>query len=442
MGPMALKLHKYQTKVFESKARFIGAISGIRGGKTTCGAAWLCQKIYEDYQKAQEDPKYLLGDYLIVAPTNNVLAQATLPKFKEFFPKDWGMWKEQPKHYFQLAWNRRLPDGRDSGEPARIFVRSMDDPNAVEGMEAMAIWADEVGFMKDSAWVALRGRTSITQAPILMTSTPYSMNWFFTEIYKRWKDGNPDYDVVQWGSGENPVFPKDELEKARQELPKELFDRRYMGKFTRLEGLAYPEFEEDTHVVKPFDIPSQGLVFAGADFGYNNPNAIVYIWEDPKEHIYYVFKEFYRSKVLLKDIANSIKNVSPAYVLADTQAAQNIAELRRFYGIRGIKEADKVKDLGIQRIRTLLKEGRLKFFEGRVPNTIDEIKSYHYAPPKPDGTSTEKLVDKHNHAMDALRYAFSKNWQGLYRNKAHKNYKAILRRRMERLAPDNPLTGY
>lgn len=432
---MALKLHKFQTKVFESKARFIGAISGIRGGKTTCGAAWLCQRIYQDYEAGRR------GDYLIVAPTNNVLAQATLPKFKEFFPRDWGIWKEQPKNYFQLSWTRKKPDGSSTSEPCRIFVRSMDDPNAIEGMEALAIWADEVGFMKDAAWVALRGRTSITKAPILMTSTPYSMNWFYSDIYKRWKEGNPDYDVIQWGSGENPAFPQDELEKAKAELPKELFERRYMGKFTRLEGLAYPEFDEDEHVVKPFQIPNKGLVFAGADFGYNNPNAIVYIWEDPEKKIYYVFKEFYKAKVLLKDIAYSIQSMQPSYVLADTQAAQNIAELKRFHGVRCIRSADKVKDIGIERIRTLLIEKRLKFFS-TCKNTIEEIQSYHYAPPKSDGTSTEKLVDKYNHAMDALRYAFSKPLQGLYVNRANRDYKKILQNRMARIAPQNPLTGY
>lgn len=438
---MGLKLHKYQTKVFESKKRFIGAISGIRGGKTTVGAAWLCQKIYEDYTAG------VRGDYLIAAPTNNVLAQATLPKFKEFFPSDWGVWKEQPKHFFQLNWNKKTPDGKETNEPCRIYVRSMDDPNAVEGMETLAIWADEVGFMKDSAWVALRGRTSITQAPILMTSTPYSMNWFYTEIYKRFKEGNPDYDVIQWGSGENPVFPQEELEKAKRELPKEMFERRYMGKFTRLEGLVYPEFEEDEHVVEPFDIPSNGLVFAGADFGYNNPNAIVYIWESPKtedkpQSVYYVFKEYYRGKVLLQDLARSIRSVNPKYVLADNQGAQNIAELKRFHGIRQIKPCEKVKGIGVERIRTLLKEGRLKFFKGRTPNTLDEIKELHYKPPKIDGSSTEEIVKKNNHAMDALEYAFSKSWQGLYSNRVHKDYKAILRSRMERLQPDNFITGY
>jgi phage terminase large subunit len=432
---VALKLHKYQTKVVESKARFIGAVSGKRGGKTTIGATWLCQKIYEDYQAGRR------CNYLVVAPTYGVLIQATLPKFKELFPKDWGVWKEQPKSYFQLNWKLKLPDGTQTEEPCRIFVRSMDDPNSIEGMEVAAIWADEVGFMKEGAWAALQGRTAISMAPILMTSTPYSMNWFYTDVYKVWKEGDKDYDIIQWRSIDNPAFPQKEYDRAKKKMPKVLFDRIYGGQFTRLEGLAYPEFDEEEHIVKPFPIPNKGLVFGGADFGYNNPNALLYIWEDPDKKIYYVFKEFYKAKVLLKDLAYSINSIGPSYVLADTQASQNIAELRRFHGIRCIKEADKVKNIGVERIRTLLLEKRLKFFS-TCNNTIEEIKAYHYAPPKMDGSSTEKLVDKNNHAMDALRYAFSRPLQGLYKNRAQKNYKYILRKRMERLAPHNPRTGY
>lgn len=432
---MKLKLHAFQTKVFESKARFTAAIAGKRGGKTVCGATWLCQRIYQDYQAGKR------GNYLIIAPTNSTIIQATMPTFKQFFPKDWGTWKEAPKSYFQLNWNVTGIDGKDTDEPARIFVRSMDDPNAIEGMDVLAIWADEVGFMKDSAWPAIEGRSTTHRCPVLMTSTPYSMNWVYTKIYKPFKDGDPDYNVIQWRSVDNPNFSKKEFERLKRSMTKALFERLHGGQFTRLEGMVYPDFDEEEHVVKPFPIPSTGVVFAGADFGHNNPNAIVYIWKNPETNVFYVFKEYYKSKVLLKDIAYSINSINPAYVLADSQAAQNIAELKRFHGIKQIKPADKVKEVGFQRINALLRENRLKIFSTCV-NTIDEIKSYHYKPPSPDGSSKEEVVDKFNHCMDALRYAFSRAIAGLYTHRPHKNYKAILAARMARLAPDNQITGY
>lgn len=401
---MEITLHRQQDKVLDSKARFIGVVSGIRGGKTTIGAIWLLQQIQADYQSGQ------LGDYVICAPTNKILDQSTLPKFKEYFPKDWGVWKEQ-KSYFELSWTRP-----NSTEPCRIFVRSLDEPDSIEGMECRAAWIDECGKVKQQGWINVQGRLSVTKGRAILTTTPYAVNWFYRDIVARARGGDPEYDVITWSSIDNPVFPKDEFEKRKKELPKAIFERRYMGLFTRLEGLVYPEFDEEKHIVDSFDIPQTWLKFGGMDFGKSNPNAILCIAQDPDTKTFYVYREFYQAETLLKTLSQYLHNQDLAYVLADTQAAQNILELNKFYGNRNVKTADKNKDTGIARIRGLLAEDRLRFFRGRTDKTVEEIQEYHYAPPDADGDNKDKTVDKRNHCMDALRYAFSRPMQGLYRD--------------------------
>lgn len=401
---MELTLHKNQDRVLDSKARFIGVVSGIRGGKTTIGAIWLLQQIQADYQSGR------FGDYLICAPTNKILDQSTLPKFKEYFPSDWGAWKEQ-KSYFELAWKRP-----GSMEPCRIFVRSLDEPDAIEGMECLSAWVDECGKIKQQGWINVQGRLSVTKGRAILTTTPYAVNWFYRDIVSRFNNGDKDYDLITWASSDNPAFPKDEFDRAKRTLPKAIFERRYLGQFTRLEGLVYPEFDETEHVVDPFDIPDNWVRFGGLDFGKSNPNAILCIAEDPDTKIFYVYKEFYQSETLLKTLSQFLHNQNLSYVFADTQAAQLIMELNRFYGNRNVRPADKAKDTGIPRIRGLLSENRLKFFRGMTPRTVDEILEYHYAAPDADGFNNDKTVDKNNHAMDALRYAFSKPISGLYLN--------------------------
>lgn len=426
-----IKLHEKQDKVIESKARYIGVISGIRGGKTTIGAIWLCHRMWQDFQAGK------MGDYLIAAPTHKILEQSTLPKFKEFFPRDWGEWKEG-KSCFELKWKRN-----GTNEPCRIFVRSMDDPNSIEGMECLAIWADEVGQMRGESWPNMVGRVSITQGPILMTSTPYSMNWFYTEIYKKWREGNPLFEVISWSSSDNPAFPKEEYDNARKILPSAVFERRYNGKFTRMEGLVYPEFDDDRHLVDPFPIPANGLRFGGLDFGRSNPNAVVCIWEDPDTKVYYIYKEFYRSEVLLNELAAFLKAENLSYILADTQASQLIAELNQYYGVRSVKEADKGIEVGVERIRSLLIEDRLKFFRNRTPRTVDEIKEYHYEASSLDRNAREKPVAKNNHAMDALRYAFSRPLQGLFSQKPNFDKKRLYSAKRRMMTQDvDPVTGY
>lgn len=422
-------LHPAQDRVFESAARFIICVSGIRGGKTTIGALWLLTRIQADRAAG------IFGDYLICAPNAKFLNQATVPKFREYFPSDWGEWREQ-KSEFVLNWNRK-----DSNEPCKIFVRSMDDPEAVEGMDALAAWADEIGKMKAGAWEAITGRLSARKGPAIATTTPYASMWFYNDVFKKAIEGDENYENITWASIDNPAFPPEEFERKRKELPKALFERRYCGKFTRLEGLVYPEFDEDIHVVEPFKIPKEWTLFAGIDFGYSNPNAIIYIAHDPQTNIFYVFDEFYQNEVLLEVIAGKLKRYPLAYILGDTQSAQLIAELRDQYGIKHLKEADKKIEVGIQRIRTLLAENRLRFFRGHTDNIQEEIMTYHYPPPNIDKVVQDKPVPKKNHAMDGMRYAFSRAMHGLYLNKNRITKRQIIRRKLQQHKPD-PWTGY
>lgn len=410
----------------KSQKRFIGVVSGIQGGKTTIGAIWLLTEL----QKAREAGK--IGDWLIAAPTFKILQQSTLPKFKQYFPRDWGEWKEGNKE-FDLAWG------------GKIYLRSTEDPDKLEGMTCLGAWLDEAGQMKEQAWINVQGRLSINQGRCIMTTTPYAMNWFFREVFKK-VGVNPDVDVVSWGSGDNPGFPAEEVERAKASLTQAVFERRYLGKFKQLEGLVYPDFEPDEHIVAPFDIPANWPRFAGLDFGYSVPAASVCIAEDPQEHVFYVYREFYKKEAALSSIAEFLKRENLRYVLADSQGAREIAELNKFHGVRNVKACEKATEIGFERIGKLLREGRLKFFKGRCPNTIDEIEEYHYAAPNPDkADGKDRPVKKNDHCMDALRYGFSKVIEGLYpeqiEGRKAMRAKLIARQRLQDRQSD-PVTGY
>jgi PBSX family phage terminase large subunit len=423
---MELTLHAGQARVIDSPKKFIAAISGVQGGKTTVGALWLMQEIYRAYQAGKT------GDWLIAAPTVNILQQSTLPKFKQMFPQDWGVWREA-RRAFELSFG------------GYIYVRSTDIPEHLEGMTLMGAWLDEAGMMKEQVWVNIQGRLSINQGRCVMTSTPYANNWLFREVYKK-RHLNPDLDVITWVSTDNPRFAMEEFERAKKTLSPEDFAQKYMGQFVQREGLVYNEFEPDLHVIPAFEIPASWNKFAGLDFGYSMPTAVICIAEDPETNLFYVYKEYYKTEPSLKGIAQFIQNEGLKYILADSQGAQQIAELQRYYGCRNIHQADKSVDIGIQRIRALLKQGRIKFFEGRCVNTIDEMETYHYAAnslEKADGK--DKPVKKHDHAMDALRYAFSKVTRGIYPEKIEEKVtvKQRVRARMNRLASEeNEFTAY
>jgi PBSX family phage terminase large subunit len=425
-----LTLHPGQERVIDSTARFKAVVCGIQSGKTVVGSVWLCSEIW----KAHEQGRY--GDWLMAAPTAKIMEQSTLPKFKAFFPKDWGEWKEG-KQFFILPW-----DNPETGERCRIYVRSTDNPDWLEGVTLLGAWLDEAGLMDYQTWVNVQGRLSRYKGPCLMTTTPYASKWIRREIYKRWQGGDKDYEFFSWRSNENPAFPAEEYERAKRSLPETIFRRRYEGQFVTMEGLVYPDFDWDKHVVKPFELPKDWLRFGGMDFGHSQPTAILCVAEDPQEHVFYVYRELYRTETLLRDIANFLNTEDMRYVLADPQGAQAIAELNRFYGRGEVKPAENRVEIGIERIGTLLKEGRLRFFSS-CENTLDEIEDYHYPAPKDDKADRpDRPVKKNDHGMDALKYAFSKQVSGLYvyKSQVRTNIRDRLMRR--KFAETDPWTGY
>lgn len=430
---MDLKLHEGQEKVLDSQCRFIATSSGIQGGKTTVGAIWLLDQIWKAHQLGYH------GDWLIAAPTLDIIRASTLKEFKPLFPADWGVWKEGAKQY-DLAFG------------GRVFVRSVDIPNHIEGMTLLGAWLDEAGQMDGDVWPIIQARTAIWSAKgfgkVLMTSTPYEPNWYYRDIYRQYgKD--PNIDLITWESIANPAFPKAEFERAKASMAKALFDRRYCGKFTRLEGLVYEDFDLDSHVVEPFDIPDHWLRFGGMDFGQSVATAVVCIAEDPTEHKFYVYHEFFKKGLLLREVAHFLNHEELKFCQADSQGAQNIAELQRYYGCKGIAQADKRVMVGIERVTELLKQGRLFFFRKRAENTIGEMVDYHWK--KQDDTRAQATKDepvkKNDHCMDSLRYAFNvdRTAGSVYpvASQRRASLKARVRARMNRLGENvNPWTGY
>jgi PBSX family phage terminase large subunit len=420
--------HAKQLMLLQSVARFLLALSGVQGGKTTIGALWLLCEIYEAYKQGYK------GDWLIAAPTVKVLQQSTIPKFKEMFPSDWGEWKEQ-KSCFELAWG------------GNIYVRSTEEPDYLEGMTIKAAWLDEAGKMKVAAWVNIQARLAIHRGRAIFTTTPYSFNWINGEILKRacklngvtqtGSDLDADIEAFCWTSKDNPAFSQEEFDRARRTMDPRLFAKRYEGKFTALEGLVYPDFTPECEV-DPFAIPTHWKRFAGMDFGLTNPSAVVCIAEDPETKIFYAYKEFYKSEASLSVLADFLKAEDLAYILADPQSAMVINELVKFHGVKTLKPADNEIDVGVERVGSLLRSERLKFFRDRLPNTVEEIQIYHYPQADSDRPHNDKPVAKKNHAMDALRYSFSKQIErSLY------NTRPAGRLKRERQLPEvDPYTGY
>lgn len=377
-----------QYTFFERKEKLLYAIAGIQGGKTFLGAMWSSQKIAE----------YPNSNGLICAPTYKILHQSTLPKFFEIFPpaKQW-----YRKGDSELV----LPSGK------KVFLRSTEEPDRIEGMTIAWAWADEIGQMKREAHTNLQGRLSIENGQLLGTTTPYAMNWLYHDVYKPWEKGQTKGVFIhQWRSVDNPFFPKEEYERAKTTFDERTFSRRYEGKFEKMEGLIYDDFDEDFHIKpdlpkgmtknSPFIIGRAGAI----DFGYNNPTAMLAAYVT-RDKTWYIIDELYEAQMTTDEIAEKAHQWTVEYGIRnwypDPRSPDRIESLRRA-GVNTRKPSTNVLE-GINSVRELLREKRLVILP-KCKNLIEEMRMYHYAEPTGSGNEDEKPVKQYDHAVDALRY--------------------------------------
>jgi len=327
------------------------------------------------------------------------MQQSTLPKFFELFPPAKAWYKKGDNEI-------QIPNG------GTIYVRSTEDPDRLEGMTIGWAWADEIGQMKRQAWINIQGRLSIHQGKLMGTTTPYNLGWLYKDVYRRFKSGEiEDSYVHEWTSVDNPYFPKEEYERARREMDPRDFARRYEGRFEKIEGLVYQDFDIDTHVVE--DIPPQfqsgspmiastvGLV----DFGYNNPTAIL-IANITRDGDWYIVDEYYKTEKTTPELIEICKQMETDYKIrmwyADPAEPDRIEEMRKA-GMY-MRPVNKSVNDGINTLRQLIREKRIKIVGSKCPNLVEEFSLYQYAQPTGDGNEEEKPVKANDHALDALRY--------------------------------------
>jgi len=351
--------------------------------------------------------------FIIAAPTYKIMAQSTLPAFKAIMADYW------EGNFNAGAMEFRMPGG------GTLYFRTGTDPDSVVGMTNVRhVWGDEAGKFSLYFWENLQARASFKEAPITLTTSPYSLNWIYKEIIrplKRKPDSLPDVLYVKARSDENPYFPRAEYERKRSTMDPRRFQMMYGGEFDKMEGLVYQCFDEVENVVEPFALPSGTRVVAGVDWGYSHPFVIVVRAITPDGHHFQV-AEFYKTQLTIDRKIEAAKRLQAVWNIERFYCdPANPDDIRSFNEAKLPAEGANNSLQGIEKHYELIKTRRYKMFRGANPHTEDEYEAYHWpeddADINPDKDVKEPTpVDQDNHAMDANRYATVMTWQGSKRH--------------------------
>lgn len=338
-------------------------------------------------------------NFLIVAPTYKIMQQSTLPEYLKVM------------HGFGTYSKADAVFKIDGG--GNVYCRTGTDPDSIVGITNIRhIWADEAGLLSLYFWENIQARAAFKEAPITLTSSPYTMNWIYKQIVRpRMKDSaaRQDVELIQAASWENPFMPTSVIDNARANMDPRRFNALFGGEWERMSGLVFDCFDEIENICEPFVLPTGTRVVAGVDWGYTHPYVVVVRAITPSGN-HYQIGEFYQTELTIDkkvDVARRMKaafNIDTFYcdpARPDDIASFNVAKL-------GAVGAENDIRTGIDIHYELIKTRRYKIFKGSSPHTEDEQELYHYPRPEDRGADKDDVeempVDKDNHALDANRY--------------------------------------
>lgn len=398
---LALDLHPGQTRAWQSQRRFVFVLAGTQGGKTSFGPWWLWREIRTCGS----------GDYIAATASYDLFKLKMLPELRTVF-----------EHVLRIGryWSgERIIELKDpeSGEFwakrtddrmwGRIILRSAESPGGLEAASVNAAWLDECGqdsFSVES-WEAVQRRLSLSQGRVLGTTTLYNMGWLLAEIYQPWQDGRQDIDIIQFPSYQNPAFPREEYDRAKEDLPAWRFSMFYDGQFMRPAGLIYGDFS-DAHLEDAFPIPPEWPRTVGIDFGGANV-AILWLAQDPQDR-WHLYREWLGGGMMTADYVR----IAQEGLLGGEDfrcfgGASSEAQQRRDWTAAGMKVLEppvRGVEPGIDRVTGLIRRHELRVFRS-LRGVRDELGTYRRVMDA-QGNPTDEIADKRTfHRLDALRYA-------------------------------------
>lgn len=389
--------HPFQVEFHNCKKRFRSLIAGRRGGKTTAGAI-------EAVRMAVENPGSIGW---CISPTYPMSRDIVIPEVKKWLPREMIVeWNKTDKTF-------RLTNG------SLIQFKSGDNPDTLRGPGLNWLWMDEASFMKKEVWDTIYPALTDKHGIAWITTTPQGFDWVYESFYKAVQKDPEEYHCVRFKSVDNPHLDPKLVEKARQDLAPQFFRQEYEASFETFTGRVYQDFERETHVIKPFDIPNNWTILRSLDFGFKNPFVCLWIAIDYDENVY-VFDEHYKSQMLLKEHVNVINAKTGRRPIAatyrDPSAAQEGEELVSLgiYTTPAVNTVNSAKDMSVGinavasrlQVHPVTQKPRLFVFDTCV-NTIEEFEKYRWDADRKDINLKEVPKKFMDHAMDALRYALS-----------------------------------
>lgn len=289
-----------------------------------------------------------------------------------------------------------------------ITLRGWESIESLRGQSFDMLVVDEVAMMRNF-WISWQEVIYPTltdrKGEVMFISTPKGFNHFY-ELYNMELDQpkNKDWKSFHFTTYDNPHLPKDEIDKAKEQITETRFAQEYLADFKKVEGLVYKEFDRNRHLYDTLPKDTHFELLGGVDFGYTHPAAVMHVYKNPTTLDYYIEHEYYQKGRTEAQIADYVQSCGFNRVYPDPEnpSAIQVLALKGINVREVVKGKNSIKN-GIDRIRDLFKQNRLHINK-KCTNLIGELESYCYPDAKDGGDTSENPIKENDHALDAIRY--------------------------------------
>jgi phage terminase large subunit len=371
------------------------------GGSSSGKSVFLAQRVLYDILKGGRN-------YLICRAVARTIKRSVFAEIEKLITS-WGMKEEFAVNKTDLTIT--------CSNRSQILFAGLDDIEKLKSISPLDgaitdIWIEEATEAQrtDVKQLLKRQRGGSEDVPKRLTlsfNPIMQTHWIYEDYFSNiaWADSQTEYisdelTILKTTYKDNRFLTDADRKDLESEKDSYFYNVYTLGNWGILGDVIFTNWrvEDLSGMIDQFTNYRNGL-----DFGFaSDPAAVPVTHYDAKRETIYIYKELYERGLTNKALAEEMKPlIGDEYVKGDSSEPKSILELQQ-YGINVIP-AKKGKDsvnFGIQWLQR-----QTIVIDKTCVKAKMEFQQYQWKKDK-DGNSIRQPVDKNNHLIDGLRYAY------------------------------------
>lgn len=300
-----------------------------------------------------------------------------------------------------------------------LVLKGADNPETLRGPKLNHAVFDEADYFQNGLYVW----NSIVRGQLMgggtcdFISSPRGQGraWFgdfWNEAKRKEDSGDPEWKAYKFTIYDNPTLSPVEIEQMKASMSGDAWDLEYMAIESASAGLRFKEFNYDRHTGEGCG----GVIVRSIDWGISHPTVCLWAKVDVENEQVYVYDEYSKSGMLIKESCEIIKQktgkdpvewttIDPSTRKRDGQTGRRDMDEFMRWGIPVI--AGDNQDSGYDTTNMFFKLDKIKINK-RCKGLISELRNLQYG---------EDVNDDHT---DCLRYLLKRVHDIMFRGKFSK----------------------